>query len=148
MGLGGCPKAAHPQVSEAATQPLPDSQNKRKQKKLGQTIDKLTRSPIKTHIVGIGALGLASTGHQGYWAVVTAHPCRSSLRFRARNPQIRPPLVSDFLSPNRGRICTDNLNQTKAHLPCQIWNAKLGTLVPHPVTLHAKTLPNLYKTHL
>ena len=40
-----------------------DSQNKRKQKKLGQTIDKLTRSPIKTHIVGIGALGLASTRH-------------------------------------------------------------------------------------
>ena len=41
-----------------------DSQNKRKQKKLGQTIDKLTRSLVKAHIVGIGALGLASTGHQ------------------------------------------------------------------------------------
>ena len=38
-----------------------DSQNKRKQKKLGQTIDKLTRSLVKAHIVGIGALGLAST---------------------------------------------------------------------------------------
>ena len=112
---------------------------------------KFDKIPIKTHVVGIGALGLASTGHQGYWAVVTAHPCRSSLRFRARNPRIRPLLVSDSPSPSRGRIFfTGNLNQTKEHLPCQIWNAKLGTLAPHPITLHAKleTLLNLYKTRL
>ena len=75
-------------ASLLATTSVSDSQNKRKQKKLGQTIDKLTRSLVKIHIVGIGALGLASTGHQ----IIT---CRTGWGTSSRgNSVVEPNVIS------------------------------------------------------